>query len=215
MIASVESQRPPRVLVVDNDLDTLFSTATFLRLTGHKVETASTGPEALATLITFQPDIALLDLAMPGMDGYETAEQIEHLALPRPPVLVAVSGYEDVRSKRRSAEAGFDLQLLKPVEPSVLEELHVLVDRLHLLVDRATKTQQQTRDATLSLAHSYIATGYSLLQVARTTEIAATKERCLAKARRISDRLFYWLERFPHLQGIRDDLDDLTRHLPR
>lgn len=215
MPVTIESARPPRVLVVDNDSDTVLSTATLLRLAGHEVETASTGLEAVASVITFRPDIALLDLAMPDMDGYQTALRIERLALPRPPVLVAVSGYGDVATQRRSAEAGFELHLLKPVEPSLLEELHLLVDRMNLLVGRVAEAQQKQQDGILSLAHAHIAMGYSLLQAARTTERAPTRERCLAKARRICDRLCYWTERFPHLQAMRQDLDHLIRQIPR
>jgi CheY-like chemotaxis protein len=215
MIVAVEAYRPPRMLVVDNDSDTLASTATLLQLNGYEVETAPTGPEAIAKVPAFQPDLALLDLGMPGMDGCETARRIERLVVARPPILVAVSGYGDIGTKQRSAAAGFDLHLIKPVETSVLEEMRVLVDQAGRLADRAMKVRQQQREATLFLARSYIQTGYTLLQVATTTEADATKERCLGKARRICDLLFSWIERFPHLQAVRQDLDDLSRHVPR
>src|SRR5262252_973385 len=111
MLATIEPPRLLRVLVVDNDSDTVDNTANLVRLTGHQVETASSGPQAIATVATFRPDITVLDLAMPGMDGYETARRIQRLVVPKPPVLVAVSGYADIQSKRQSAETGFDLYL--------------------------------------------------------------------------------------------------------
>src|SRR5215470_8600813 len=116
-----------RVLVVDDDSDTVDSTATLLRLCGNDVKTALRGIDAIACTAQFLPDVVMLDVAMPEMDGYQTAREIQRLVLRKPPFLVAVSGYGDVRAQRHAAEAGFDLHLLKPVPPEVFEELHVLV----------------------------------------------------------------------------------------
>src|SRR5215813_7470221 len=97
-----------RVLVVDDDIDTVDSTAMVLRLQGHEVETASTGQGAIQRAVRFLPEIAVIDLAMPSMDGYETARQIQGLVLPKPPVLVALSGWAHPAARLKSAEAGFD-----------------------------------------------------------------------------------------------------------
>src|SRR5215813_11991586 len=96
-----------RVLVVDDDADTVDSTATLLRLCGNDVKTALRGIDAIACTAQFRPDVVMLDVAMPGMDGYQTALEIQRLDLPKPPVLVAVSGYGDIRAQRQAAEAGF------------------------------------------------------------------------------------------------------------
>src|SRR5262249_2071197 len=215
MLATIEPQGLLRVLVVDDESDTVDSTATLLRLTWYEVETASSGPRAIATVATFRPDVTMLDLAMQGMDGYETARRIQRLVVPKPPVLVAVSGYADIQTKRQSAEAGFDLYLAKPLEISVLEELRLLVDEMGQLADRVKQQRERQQQAILVLARSFIQMGDLLLQVARTTRIEATRDRCLSKARRICDRLIFWVERHPHLDHLPDDLEDLILRLPR
>lgn len=214
MRASIEP-RPLRVLVVDDDSDTVDSTAQVLQLIGHQVETALNGAQAVASVLTFRPDVAMLDLAMPTMDGFQTARQIQSLVIPRQPVLIAVSGYGDIRTKRQAAEAGFDLHLLKPIETSVLEELRVVLDETEGLANRVVEQQQKLHEATLLLARSYIQMGHSLLHVAKITRIASNREQSVSKVRRICDRLMSWVERFPHLRVLRDDLEDLIRHLPR
>src|SRR5262245_17244104 len=168
MLVTIEPRRLLRVLVVDDDSHTVDSSAGLLRLTGYEVETASSGQQAIATVATFRPDVAMLDLAMPGMDGYETARRIQRLVVPKPPVLVAVSGCADIQTTRQSAEAGFDLHLVKPVEISVLEELNILVDEMGRLTGRLKHQHERQQQATLVLARSFIQMGDLLLQVART-----------------------------------------------
>jgi len=214
MLATIEPARL-RVLVVDDDSDTVTSTAQVLRLIGNEVETALSGPQAVRCVLTFQPDVAMLDLAMPGMDGYQTARQIQRLVVPRPPVLIAVSGYGDIQSQRKSAEAGFDLHLLKPVELSALEEMRLLVGQMGRLAEGVKQQVQRQQGAILFFSRSYIQMCYALLQLARTTELEETRARCLSRARRICDRLTSWGERNPQLAHAREDLEQLIRHLPR
>src|SRR5262245_28462760 len=127
MLATIEP-RPLRVLVVDDDLDTVDSAAMVLQLSGYEVETAASGREALARLTRFEPDIVMLDIGMPAMDGYDTAREIQRLALAKPPVLIAVSGHADLGTRRRAAETGFDLHLAKPIEPAIIDQLQVLIE---------------------------------------------------------------------------------------
>jgi CheY-like chemotaxis protein len=109
-----------RVLVVDDDADAADSTATLLALHGFDCRTAASGGAALRLVGDFPPDVVLLDLMMPGMDGYALAAALrERFRWPRP-LLVAVSGCATGAEHRRSAAAGFDLHLDKPVEPAVL-----------------------------------------------------------------------------------------------
>lgn len=118
MLASIQP-KPLRVLVVDDDSDTVDTTSILLRLVGHQVETALNGRDAVARARNFEPQLVMLDVGMPAMDGYQTARDLQRLA--SPPVLIAVSGYGDVQTRRKAAEAGFDLCLTKPVEPGIYE----------------------------------------------------------------------------------------------
>src|SRR5262249_39075701 len=159
-------------------------------LVGHDVKTALNGPEGVARVVEFQPAVALVDLGMPGMNGYETARQIQRLILPKPPVLVALSGYGDARARRESAEAGFDLHLTKPVESRVLDQLQMLVEervRLGVQHARFSLLREDTMSALASLAVSHIQMGNTMLDVARTTEDEATRQRCVVKAHGICD----------------------------
>src|SRR5262245_58623302 len=151
---------------------------------------------------------------MPGMDGYETAREIQRLVLPKPPVLVALSGHGDSRARRESAKAGFDLHLTKPVESRVLDQLQMLVEervRLRLKHTRLSLLREDTMSALVSLAASHIQMGYTLLDVASTTEDEATRQRCILKAQGICDRLTAWVRRHRYLRSICDDLEGLIR----
>jgi CheY-like chemotaxis protein len=110
-----------RVLVVDDDTDTVQSTALLVQLWGHEVRTACTAAQALAEANSFQPDVALLDLAMPGMDGYRLAEQLRTQAGAWPPALVAVTGMAGEAVDVRCRQSGFMHYLLKPVDLEGLE----------------------------------------------------------------------------------------------
>jgi CheY-like chemotaxis protein len=111
-----------RILVTDPCADTLESTACLLRLWGHDVRGANTGPEALAVACTYQPDSVLMEIGLPGMDGYEVARRLRRQeGLPQL-LLVAITGYGNERYRRRAWDAGFDRFLVKPVDPDVLRE---------------------------------------------------------------------------------------------
>jgi len=110
-----------RVLLVDDNEDAAASLAEALEDLGHVVEVAHDGPAALAKLETFSPDVALLDIGLPLMDGYELARRIRHeprLARIR---LVSITGYGQHSDKVRAHEAGFDVHLVKPVDLGVIE----------------------------------------------------------------------------------------------
>ena len=112
-----------RVLVVDDNRDVADSLVMILRMTGHEVRVAYDGPAALETVETYRPEIILLDIGLPGMDGYEVARRLrQHPRLPNA-LLVALSGYGQEEDRRRSREAGFHHHLTKPVEPEALGEL--------------------------------------------------------------------------------------------
>jgi CheY-like chemotaxis protein len=103
--------------VVDDNRDGADSLAELARLFGHVVRTAYTPAEALAALGSFAPDAVLMDLRMPGMDGYQLAREICG-RLARRPLLVAVTGHSVLA--RRSQDEGFDEHFLKPMDPAAL-----------------------------------------------------------------------------------------------
>lgn len=117
--------QPPRrlrILVVDDNIDGAESLAMLLRLSGHETLTAHTGPEALATARSFQPDLIFLDIGLPGMDGYEVATRLRTEERPRS-VLVALTGWGSEEDRRRSKKVGFDHHLTKPVDSEELDKL--------------------------------------------------------------------------------------------
>jgi CheY-like chemotaxis protein len=113
---------PLTVLVVDDSQDTANSMAELLGLYGHVVRVAFDGEEALRVAAETLPDVVLLDLLMPRMDGYGVAKQIRERGegVGKRPLLVAVTGYSSDADRLRTAEAGFDLHLVKPVDPGVI-----------------------------------------------------------------------------------------------
>ena len=114
---------PLRILVVDDDQDTADSLATILRMAGHGVSTARSGCAALEAFEADEPDVMLLDLAMPGMDGFEVARQVRTRGCGPRIFLIAVSGFGRDEDRRQSAEAGIDIHLIKPACPEVLLDL--------------------------------------------------------------------------------------------
>jgi CheY-like chemotaxis protein len=112
-----------RVLVVDDNCDAAESLGMLLEMEGFKVSVAYDGVGALAALESFEPDIALLDIGMPGMDGYELARRIRATPRGRNLVLVALTGWGQAEDKKRSADAGFDEHLTKPVDPEMLSRV--------------------------------------------------------------------------------------------
>ncbi len=110
-----------RVLVADDNRDAAQTLARFLSLQGWDVSTAFDGEEALALAGSFRPEICLLDIGMPGLDGYEVARRLR--ARPGCPLLVALTGWGQDADRRRSLEAGFDRHLTKPVDLDALQHL--------------------------------------------------------------------------------------------
>jgi CheY-like chemotaxis protein len=106
-----------RVLVVDDCPDTAEGMARLLRRSGHEVDVALDGETAIQRARAKQPDVVLLDICMPGMDGYETASQLRAL-FQNKVRLVAITALGSEEDRKRCLEAGFDLHLAKPVDPA-------------------------------------------------------------------------------------------------
>jgi PAS domain S-box-containing protein len=112
-----------RILIVDDNPDAADTLALLLRLGGQEVEVAYDGPTGLARAREFQPAVILLDIGMPGMDGYEVARRLRREPALGATVLVALTGWGQEEDRRRGREAGFDHHLVKPVEPRTLQNL--------------------------------------------------------------------------------------------
>jgi PAS domain S-box-containing protein len=118
-----EQGTPHRILVVDDNRDSAQMLARMLGILGNNTEVAHDGQEALRLAGEFRPDVILLDIGMPKMNGYDVARRIREEEWGRDMVLIALTGWGQEEDRRRSQEAGFDHHLLKPVEPGVLKEL--------------------------------------------------------------------------------------------
>jgi PAS domain S-box-containing protein len=112
-----------RVLVVDDNVDTVRGLAKLLKLLGHDVCVAHDGPAAIEAARSHRPEVVILDIGLPGMDGYEVAGRLRREECCRDAVIIAVSGYGQEGDRRRSEEAGFDHHLVKPVDYSILTAL--------------------------------------------------------------------------------------------
>ena len=115
-----------RVLVVDDNLDAAESTAAFLRLEGHEVKTVADGHSALNSLKVFDPHVIVLDIGLPGLDGFEVARRLRARGDTSHALLIAVTGYGQREDRQRASEAGFDYYFVKPTDP---REIHGAIER--------------------------------------------------------------------------------------
>ncbi|MHC5541126.1 hybrid sensor histidine kinase/response regulator, partial [Singulisphaera rosea] len=121
--AKKSDRRTKRILVVDDNTDGAAMLARILRSWGHDVTVAHDGPTAIASAREELPEVVLLDIGLPGMDGYEVAKQFRGPLGLENGLLVALTGYGQGEDRRRSREAGFDQHLVKPVDPDVLKQM--------------------------------------------------------------------------------------------
>jgi len=115
-----------RVLVVDDNIDAAESTAAFLRLEGHEVKAVHDGLQALASLRVFDPHVVVLDIGLPGLDGYAVARQLRERGDTSHVLLIALTGYGQKEDRSRAAEAGFDYHFVKPADP---REIQAAIER--------------------------------------------------------------------------------------
>jgi CheY-like chemotaxis protein len=112
-----------RILVVDDNVDAAETTSLLLSISGHEVRSAGDGASALAAAAAFSPEVVLLDIGLPLMDGYEVARRLRQLPQTAGSTLIALTGYGQQADRTRGREAGFDGHLLKPVDPLALARL--------------------------------------------------------------------------------------------
>jgi PAS domain S-box-containing protein len=115
-------EKPMRVLVVDDNVDAADSIALLLTMDGFEAHSVHSAMAALDTVGSFEPDVVLLDIGLPLMDGYEVAQRLRAHVPVQKMRIVALSGYGRQADRDRAAQAGFDDYLVKPVEPTVLSE---------------------------------------------------------------------------------------------
>jgi len=111
-----------RVLVVDDNVDAASMLAALVRQLGHDVVVVHDGPSALQAAEAYRPEVILLDLGMPGMNGFEVARSLRERGITPVPRIVAITGWGKPEDERRTREAGFDMHLIKPVEESQIRQ---------------------------------------------------------------------------------------------
>lgn len=131
------SDKKYRVLVVDDNRDSAESMGEFLIISGFEVRVCFDGPSALTVCEKFRPDACLLDINMPGMDGYELALRLRERFADHPPVFATMTAYGDYAHLERAVDAGFDLQFTKPVDT------HEVVEQLEGSVRKAEPVEEE------------------------------------------------------------------------
>ena len=111
-----------KIVIADDNRDSADSMAMLLEAGGHEVHVAYDGAEAVEAANRVQPDVVLLDIGMPKMNGFECARSLRGQPWAAGALLVALTGWGQEEDKRRALEAGFDRHLTKPVDPATLEE---------------------------------------------------------------------------------------------
>ena len=112
-----------RILVVDDNVDVVETTTMLLSLSGHQVRSAKDGLQALHVATEFRPDVVLLDIGLPLMDGYEVARRLRQAPQTAGALLIALTGYGQQGDRQRGRDAGFDGHMLKPVDPHALAKM--------------------------------------------------------------------------------------------
>jgi len=110
-----------RVLVIDDNVDAAESLAQLLELSGHDTRTAADAAWALRLAENFHPEVVLCDLELPGVSGYEFARELRSQPYGAQIVLAALTGFGEPADRQRTALAGFDAHLIKPVDPAIIE----------------------------------------------------------------------------------------------
>jgi CheY-like chemotaxis protein len=112
-----------RILVVEDEVDIATALGDLLELWGYEVRVVHDGLEATKVALSYLPEVVLLDIDLPGMDGYQIAQWLQQDTRLAKTVRVAVTGYGQEEDRRRAQEAGFDYHFTKPVAPIILQEL--------------------------------------------------------------------------------------------
>jgi CheY-like chemotaxis protein len=132
---AVPASRPTRILVVDDLAASADTLMTLLEMEGFEVRVANEGATALRIADEFRPEVVLLDIGLPGMNGFEVADQLRGMPCCQQALLIALTGYGEAESRTRSAQAGFDFHMVKPADVNLL--LAMLADPQQARKDHA------------------------------------------------------------------------------
>ena len=131
-----------RLLIVEDSADVRLALRAWLELNGHEVHETADGITGLAEACSLQPDVAIIDIGLPGIDGWTLARRLRATDAGRGMILVAISGYGQQADQQRSRLAGFDVHLVKPVDLDALTDaIHGHSLRIRLMEDRAGAPQ--------------------------------------------------------------------------
>jgi CheY-like chemotaxis protein len=158
---------PLRVLVVDDWPDATAALAALVRLWGHDVRMAYDGPTALEVAAHYQPNVVLLDIGLPGMDGFQVARRLRADLHLEATFLVSLTGDADKEAQQRSREAGCDRHIVKPVDPTVLERLLRTCKELQPAAEGAPPETAPSRDRS-PIAPAQPSAAYRLTELAET-----------------------------------------------
>jgi CheY-like chemotaxis protein len=120
VIRATGASAPARILVVDDLAASAETLMTLLEMEGFVVKVASEGMAALKIAEDFRPDVVLLDIGLPGMNGFEVAHRLRMQPESREALLIALTGYGEAESRTRSVQAGFDFHMVKPADVNLL-----------------------------------------------------------------------------------------------
>lgn len=174
-------------LVVDDDVEAAEMAASRLEAEGFRVTTTYDGMSALARAKETQPDLILLDLAMPEVNGYDVVRALRAAKLVKQPFVIAVSSYRQAIVKRRCIEAGFDLHLTKPFDAKLVLRLVALMRENRRLRMATSQLRAQSAKLQSTLFRSLFDAAGHLVDLAATTRDPAAKQRLWEKARRLRE----------------------------
>jgi CheY-like chemotaxis protein len=141
--ARAPGERALRVLVVDDNQDAADSLCALLRAWGYDFRTAYDGKAGWEAALEYRPDCVVLDIAMPGLDGYALARRLRQQAGLEQTKLVALTAFSDEAHARRAQEAGFDYHLVKPADPTDVERLLHMINEVYKLASRTEDLAKQ------------------------------------------------------------------------
>ncbi len=125
---SAKTPAPLSILLVEDHDDAREAMRALLEMDGHAVEAVADGAQGIARVKKKAPDVAVIDIGLPGVDGYEVARRIRALGARRP-FLIALTGHGQPEDRQRAADAGFDAHLVKPVDPEDLARVLATLPR--------------------------------------------------------------------------------------
>jgi len=122
-----------RILVVDDNENCAITMLLTMEMLGHTAQMALDGPSAIALAKSFQPDIVLLDIGLPGMNGYEICQAMRKEPVLQNTIFIAQTGWGQKEHRERSKEAGFDYHLVKPIDIKALKNILLVLDKSKVL----------------------------------------------------------------------------------